>query len=120
MAFDVLLVTGDSGLEAMASVALEPENLEVKSFASPGEALSYLDSGAPNPPAVVLDLDMSELDAADFLEAARRNGLTSPVLLLSHDGAAAVAEELAAAAALTKPIEPEAFVNAVQHILTLE
>src|SRR5262245_23436973 len=105
----VFVVDDDPAIGRLSRVALQVEGLEVQSFTSPLQALLQIaDSAIPNPKAIVLDLNMPEMDGRQFFRRARELGYESPVLILSAFDALAASRELGAEAALAKPFEPEA------------
>jgi DNA-binding response OmpR family regulator len=121
MSNQVLIVDDDPELLRSATHTLSALGYDVSAFRSAEEALAEIaDPESSNPAAVLLDLQMPEMDGREFYRLARLAGLLSPVIILSTHGAAAASTELGADAALTKPFAPASLVHTVEHVLTLE
>jgi DNA-binding response OmpR family regulator len=118
MSNHVFVVDDDEALGRLSRIILQVEGLEVEAFTSSVEALEKLaDSSYPNPAAIVLDLNMPDLNGRDFYRQAREVGYTGPVLIASAYGAKAAQRELGAEAALDKPFQPEALAETVKGLL---
>jgi|SRR5919199_819468 two-component system catabolic regulation response regulator CreB len=114
----VFVVDDDPGLLRVARVLLEQDGFQVQPFASAGDALANLsDPSVPNPAAILLDLNMPDMDGREFYRRAREAGYTDPVLILSAYGAHAAREELGAEAAVPKPFDPAELSSALRTIL---
>ncbi len=89
-------------------MVLKLDGYIVEPFESPQEALRCLsDTSCEDPAAIVLDLNMPELDGREFYRRARAMGYHHPVLILSAYDAFAARDELGADAALAKPFSPD-------------
>src|SRR5687767_170645 len=109
MSSHVFVVDDDPALARLSELILKTEGFEVQPFNSSVEAFANLsDSSIPNPNAIILDLNMPEMDGREFFRRAREIGYGGPVLILSAYGAEAAQKELGAEAALSKPFEPQA------------
>jgi DNA-binding response OmpR family regulator len=118
MSSHVFVVDDDPALGRLSKIALQSEGFEVSAFTSASDALGKLaDASYPNPQAIVLDLNMPDMDGREFYRRAREVGYTSPVLILSAYGAYAAQEELGADAALTKPFDPDVLTGTLKSIL---
>ena len=116
----ICVLSNDSSLTD-ATGTLTLEDYEVIVFRSPADALARItEPNAANPAAVVLDLDVPDFDPVEFLREARRAGLLSPIIVISDDHAGKAAQELEAAAAVTKPVDPDALLHAVQQVVSTE
>jgi DNA-binding response OmpR family regulator len=112
------VVDDDPALARLSTLALQIDGYEVQAFSSPVEALAQLaDASVPNPKAIVLDLNMPQVDGREFYKRARALGYTDPVLILSAYGAEAAQHELGADAALAKPFDPEELSSTLKGIL---
>ena len=78
----VFVIDDDPALVKLVDLTLRIEGFEVHPFPSPLDALSEVADGA-NPDAIVLDLNMPQMDGQEFYEAARRVRYENPVLILS-------------------------------------
>jgi DNA-binding response OmpR family regulator len=115
----IFAVDDDPSLLRLISLYLKTEGFEVAAFRSPVDALrEIVDPVAPNPSAVVLDLNMPEMDGREFYRRVREAGLTTPVLILSAFGAEAARHELGADAAMSKPFDPDKLTLAVKRLLS--
>jgi CheY-like chemotaxis protein len=115
MSDHVFAVDDDPALLRLIALSLRSEGFRVAAFESPLEALREIaDPSEPNPIALILDLNMPEMDGRMFFQKAREAGLESPVMILSAYGAQAAREELGAEAAMSKPFDTEALGRAVR------
>jgi DNA-binding response OmpR family regulator len=106
MSDHVFAVDDDPALWPLIALSLRTIGFRVAAFESPFAALREIaDPGEPNPIALILDLNMPEMDGRLFYQKAREAGLTRPVLILSAYGAQAACAELGAEAAMTKPFD---------------
>ena len=118
MSNHIYVVDDDAALGRLSARVLQSEGFQVQSFTSSLEALSKIaDSSIPNPAAIVLDLNMPEMDGRQFYRMAREAGYASPVLILSAYGAQAAQEELGAEAALAKPFDPDSLTTILKGLL---
>jgi len=67
--------------------------------------------------AIVLDVQMPEMDGCGFFRELRARGNTIPVLIASAYGAREVQRELGAEASVEKPFDPEVLVSELERIL---
>jgi len=97
---------------------LQAEGFEVRTYASAGDFL--LNPPDPGPGCVVLDLMMPGPSGLDLQEALQRQPNALPVVFLTGRGDVASsvrAMKFGAVDFLTKPVEPEALVQAVETAL---
>ena len=114
----VFVLDDDPALLRLSSLTLQLEGLDVQPFSSPLAALEKLeDPSYPNPPAIVLDLDMPEMDGREFYRQAREAGFAGAVLILSACGASAAQAELGADAALAKPFHPQELASSLKRLI---
>src|SRR5678815_5558233 len=102
MSDHVFAVDDDPSLLRLIALSLRTSGYRVAAFESAIDALREIDDpAAPNPIAVILDLNMPGMDGRQFYREARAAGLTSPVLILSAYGAEEARVELGAEAAMS-------------------
>ncbi len=80
----LLMVEDDPTMQATLLRALARRGMEVTACGDGRVALERWRSGAPD--VVLLDLTLPGLDGLQVLEAARRSGMTTPVLILTARG----------------------------------
>ena len=118
MPHQLFVIDDDPALLRVTRVVLEKEGFEVRPFSSAGEALDNLaDPNYANPAAILLDLNMPDMNGREFYRRAREIGYTDPMLILSAYGAHAAQAELGAEAAVAKPFDPSELTSALQSIL---
>jgi DNA-binding response OmpR family regulator len=118
MSGHIYVIDDDPALLKLSELILKTEGFEVEPFGSSLQALDYIsDSAIPNPDAIVLDLNMPDLDGREFYRRAREAGYSAPVLILSAYGAAEAQRELGAEAALAKPFMPEDLAQKLKELL---
>jgi CheY-like chemotaxis protein len=102
----VFIADDDGLLREMLARSLERESYRVRTFGSPTELLSTLDSDPPD--IVVSDVQMPEMNGIELIEAIREQWSTLPVIMMSGHVALEVenrARELGVSHVLTKPIK---------------
>ena len=118
MSTSVFVLDDDPALLRLSSLVLRMEGFDVQPFSSPFDALSKLeDPGYPNPPAIVLDLNMPAMDGREFYHQARKVGYNGAVLILSAHGAHAAQAELGADAAMSKPFQPDELASRLKTLI---
>jgi two-component system response regulator TctD len=80
----LLLIEDDASMQAALQRALSRRAMEVLSCTDGRQALAQWTAAQPD--VVVLDLSLPGLDGLQVLEQARRQGLTTPVLILTARG----------------------------------
>ena len=117
MGSSIFVVDDDPALAKLVDLTLRLEGFEVQAFTSSLEALATLAKALPaQPSAIVLDLNMAEMDGREFYRAARESGYKNPVLILSAYGAEQAQQELGADAYLPKPFLPQELAKKVQGL----
>ena len=111
----VLIVDDDAALRRMMALTLRDSGFDVTSAGDGVQALDKMDQGAPD--AIVLDLEMPQMDGRAFYREMRSRGYTSPVVIVSAHGARNAHRELGANAWLDKPFDPDALVSGIQSII---
>jgi DNA-binding response OmpR family regulator len=118
MSSHIFIVDDDAALGRLSRAILQLEGFEVEAFTSSIEALAKLEDNAyANPAAIVLDLNMPELNGWDFYHQAREVGYTGPVLIASAYGARSAQRKLGAEAAIDKPFQPEMLAETVKGLV---
>jgi DNA-binding response OmpR family regulator len=70
-----------------------------------------------HPDVIVLDLNMPVMDGRAFYRELRGRGVTTPVVIVSANGAHSAQRELHAQAALSKPFSPQDLTTKVDELL---
>ncbi len=118
MPANILIVEDDPDILSSLAEALREEGFEVETAANGYQALTRLESQAPD--AIFLDLMMPLMDGWKFLETARQRfpGLHAPIVLLSAvHNLTEEAQRLGVTAFLAKPFDLED-VARMAHSLT--
>jgi two-component system response regulator MprA len=110
----VLIVDDDAALRRMLRLTLMDGGFEVRLAENGRAALESVARETPD--AVVLDLEMPEMDGRSFYRALREKGIDIPVLIVSAYGARAAGRELGTPA-IDKPFNPDDLVAAVNELL---
>ena len=114
----MFVVDDDPALGRLSKAVLSLEGFEVQPYTSSLEAFSQIvDTTVPNPKAIVLDLNMPDMDGREFYRRAREMGYSGPVLILSAYGAKEAQQELGAEAALAKPFDPQELASTLRGIV---
>ena len=117
MSDHVFAVDDDPSMLRLIALSLKTSGFRVTPFDSAKSALQEIaDPGAPNPIAVILDLNMPEMDGREFYREARAAGLKCPVLILSAYGAERARKELGADAAMSKPFDSTRLGSAIERL----
>ena len=111
----VLIVDDDAAVRRMMALTLRDSGFDVTSASDGVQALDKMDEGAPD--AIVLDLEMPQMDGRTFFREMRSRGYTQPVVIVSAHGARVAHRELGANAWLAKPFDPDALVSGIQSVL---
>jgi DNA-binding response OmpR family regulator len=111
---NVLVVDDDPNLTRLMATILRTSGIEPLT-ASNGYAA--LDAVAQNDvDAIVLDVEMPEMDGRGFFRELRARGDTTPVLIASAYGAREVQRELGAEASVEKPFDPEVLLFELERL----
>lgn len=112
----VLVVDDDAAVRRLAQAILEDAGYEVATSANGREALEATRRRSPD--AIVLDLQMPEVDGAAFYRAvSARDGAAPPTVILSAHEPRRAARELGAPSWLEKPFDEDDLLQRV-HALT--
>jgi CheY-like chemotaxis protein len=118
----VLVVEDDDDIRDVIQEVLSSEGLRVDTARDGLEALRKLDGGA-DPPVILLDMMMPNMDGETFLHTVRNKpGLADvPVVVMSGNAAAReCARDLNAVACLVKPFELEDLLEIVHRFAAAE
>ena len=113
---DVFVIDDEPGVVKLVTVILHVEGFEVYGFTSPLDALAKLADDETEPQVMVLDINMPEMDGAEFYKRVREEGYGNPVLILSGFGARRQARDLGAEAFLAKPFDPPELTSTVRRL----
>jgi DNA-binding response OmpR family regulator len=110
----VLIVDDDTALLRTLRLTLVQGGFAVRLAQNGRAALAAIAEEIPD--AVVLDLEMPEMDGRTFYRELRGRGIDVPVLIVSAYGARAAGRELGTPA-MDKPFNPDELVYAVRELL---
>ena len=110
----VLIIDDDQALLRMLRLSMLSEGLEVATASDGFTGLEAL--ARDNFDAIVLDLQMPNMDGRTLYRQMLAQGRRTPVLILSAYGAEAARRELRADAALPKPFDPDVLVETIRRI----
>lgn len=116
----ILLVDDDPSLLRVLSIRLERAGYEVMPANSGGQALSALPRFRPE--LIITDMRMDGMDGMMLFDAVRARAPTLPVIVLTAHGTIPVAVDATKRgvfAYLTKPIEKEKLIGAIEHALRI-
>ncbi len=108
----VLIVDDDPALLRMLRLWLTGAGMDVTTANDGIEALDQVEA-TDHFDVIVLDLQMPRLDGRGFCKEMARRGHPGQIVILSAYGADAAGRELDAAAAISKPFDPEVLVETV-------
>lgn len=114
----ILVLDDDASLLRSVRLILVLEGFEVITAADGVEGLERIESEAFD--VIILDLQMPRMDGRTFYRELRSKGHTTPVLILSANGATTARAELQAEGAITKPFDPDFLVSQVRALLPSE
>lgn len=114
----VMVVDDDAGVRSGLEHLLESEGYAVRAFA---DAADFLAQPAPPVPAcLILDMQMPQLDGMSVLQHMAERHLALPVIFLTGHGTIPLSVAAMKAGAnefLTKPVDPDALLAAVDEAL---
>lgn len=116
----ILLVDDDQALLRLLTMRLESRGFEVITAFDGKEGLSKVDF--INPDLVVTDLRMDQMDGMEFFRAARKQAPYLPFIVMTAHGTipdAVKATQEGVYSYITKPIDKEVFMKAVEEALEL-
>jgi DNA-binding response OmpR family regulator len=111
----VFVVDDDPAVLRVVGLSLRVEGFEVSTFPSGLPALAAL-AEKEHPNAIVLDLNMPEVDGREFFRMARQAGYQNPVLIMSAFDAGTACRELGADDWLAKPFAPMDLARKVREL----
>lgn len=111
---DVLVVDDEQGISRIVKLLLQSEGFDVRVERHSPTALQVATSEPVG--LILLDLNMPELDGREFYRRLREHGSSTPVVIMSANGARKAFKELGADGYLDKPFSPEALVDVVERI----
>ncbi len=111
----ILVIDDDPVVRRLVALTLSDEGYGVHTASNGAEALQVAAKTAPD--AIVLDLEMPELDGRACFAELRSRGFTAPVLVLSAYGAHRARLELGADAALDKPFDPFELLRRLERLV---
>ena len=114
----VMVVDDDANVRSGLAHLLEAEGYAVRAFA---DAADFLEQPAPPVPAcLILDMQMPQLDGMSVLQHMAERHLALPVIFLTGHGTIPLSVAAMKAGAnefLTKPVDPDALLAAVDEAL---
>ena len=113
----VAIVDDDSAIRSALGRALRMENYDVELFEDGATALKSIQLRAPD--ALVLDLQLPDIDGLEVCRRIRRSGDTTPILMLTARNAVNDRVEgldVGADAYLTKPFDPTEMIRVVREL----
>lgn len=117
----VMVLDDDPTIRSAVTDLLEAEGYRVAAFAA---AADFLDTPAPAVPAcVILDMQMPQFDGMTVLQHMARRRLALPVIFLTGHGTIPLSVAAMKAGAnefLTKPVDPDALLAAVEEALAAD
>jgi CheY-like chemotaxis protein len=111
----VLVVDDDPNLTRLMATILRTSGIDALTATSGRAALDAVEHNDVE--AIVLDVEMPEMDGRGFFRELRARGNKMPVLIASAFGAREAQRELGADAAVEKPFDPEVLVSELERIL---
>ena len=111
----LLVLDDDEALLRLLRLLLQAEGFYVVTAKNGIEGLERIET-EPHIDAIVLDLEMPQLDGRGFFRELRARGYETPVVVLSAYGARSALRELQANAGLDKPFEPERLVSIIRTL----
>ncbi len=111
---DVLVVDDEPGISRIIRLLLQSEGLDVLVERHAPTALELATTQAPG--VVLLDLNMPELNGREFFRKLRQADETTPVVIMSANGARSAYRELGAEGYLDKPFSPEQLLETVERV----
>jgi CheY-like chemotaxis protein len=117
MAKKILIIEDDQSIRELLVELLESEGYSVAQATHGAEGLSYLVNN-PNPDLILMDLMMPVMDGYGFRAEQMKNSKWSTIPVVVMSAEAAAREKLkpyAVTAFLSKPVELEAILDAVER-----
>lgn len=111
---DVLVVDDEPGISRIVKLLLQSEGFDVRVEPHAPSALQAATSESIG--LILLDLNMPEMDGREFYRKLREGGNSTPVVIMSANGARKAFKELGADGYLDKPFAPEALVDVVERV----
>lgn len=111
----ILVLDDDEALLRLLRLLLDAEGFHVVTARNGIEGLERIEA-EPDIDAIVLDLEMPQMDGRGFFRELRARGNDTPVVVLSAYGARSALRELQADAGLDKPFDPERLVSIIRKL----
>jgi DNA-binding response OmpR family regulator len=112
---NVLVVDDDANLTHLMATILRTSGIDAITATNGYAALEAVQQNDVD--AIVLDVQMPQMDGCAFFRELRARGIETPVLIASAYGAREVQLELGAEACVEKPFDPEVLVSELVRIL---
>lgn len=111
---DVLVVDDEPGISRIVKLLLQSEGFDVRVERHSPTALGVAMNEQVG--LILLDLNMPDLDGREFYRKLRDKGSTTPIVIMSANGARKAYKELGADGYLDKPFAPEALIEVVERV----
>lgn len=111
---DVLVVDDEPGISRIVKLLLQSEGFDVRVEPHAPAALQVATTESIG--LILLDLNMPEMDGREFYRKLREKGNSTPVVIMSANGARKAFKELGAEGYLDKPFAPEALIDVVEKV----
>ena len=112
---NVLVVDDDANLTRLMATILRTSGIEPLTACDGYAALDAVEHNEVD--AIVLDIEMPQMDGRGFFRELRARGDETPVLIASAYGAREAQRELGAQASVEKPFDPELLISELEKIL---
>lgn len=113
---DILVVDDEPGIGRMIRLLLTSEGMSAHVVHSGADGLDYVKRAPVE--VIVLDLQMPGMDGRSFYRGLRAMGDTTPVIILSANGARKAQLELGAEDSLAKPFMPDDLLAKVRALVS--
>jgi two-component system response regulator (stage 0 sporulation protein F) len=115
-AHNVLVIDDDPNLTRLMATILRTSGIDAVTATDGYTALDVVEHNDLD--AIVLDLQMPQMDGRGFFRELRARGIDTPVLIASAYGARDAQKELGAEASVEKPFDPETLISELERIFT--
>ena len=114
----IAIVDDDAGLRRTLRRMLESSAVQVETFCSAGEFLTYRDAGRVD--CAVVDVEMPGVSGLSLLEQMRKDGIDVPVIIMSGRADVSLAVKAIKAGAadfIEKPFHRSTLLNSIRHVV---